>query len=83
MHRSETSQAVTVPPDWRPGTGVNDRRVRRLGTAAQRASLRRLATAASTASPAIVPITSRFAQKGSIISARLAKPRQTETEAYR
>ena len=33
--------------------------------------------------PAIVPITSRFAQKGLIISARLAKPRQTETRAYR
>jgi len=34
-------------------------------------------------SPAIVPITSRFAQKCPIISARLAKPRPTETQAYR
>ena len=31
----------------------------------------------------IVPITSRFAQKSSIISARLARPRQTAVQAYR
>jgi hypothetical protein len=30
-----------------------------------------------------VPITSRFAQECPIISARLAKPRPTETQAYR
>jgi hypothetical protein len=31
----------------------------------------------------IAPITSRFAQECPIISARLAKPRPTETQAYR
>jgi hypothetical protein len=31
----------------------------------------------------LVPITSRFSHKGSIISARLVKPRQTETQPYR